>query len=144
LSTQLSTNEATVSYRKVKTSSDRSFGRVFALAFAVVALWPLASGAPMRLWAAIVAACFLGVSIAAPRLLNPLNRAWARLGLLMGRILSPVVMAVVYSIIIVPAGLLLRVLGRDPLRLKWQPQAETYWIAREQPAPEPDSMSRQF
>ena len=80
----------------------------------------------------------------APRLLHPLNRVWFALGLLLHHVVNPVVMALMFYGAILPMALLLRALGKDLLRLKREPQAASYWIAREPPAPAPDSMSKQF
>ena len=140
----MSTNEPIVSHRKIKGGSDRSFGVVFAGAFAVIALWPALSGGPVRGWSAAVAGVFLLLAAVAPATLAPLNRLWLRFGLLLGHIMSPVVMAVAYAVLVVPAGSIMRAAGKDPLRLKWDAETQTYWIAREQPAPGPGSMSKQF
>lgn len=140
----MSTNDLIVSHRKIKTSSDRSFGLVFAGVFAVIAVWPLVAGGGWRPWAAGLALAFLAAALAAPKMLAPANRVWSRLGLALGHIVAPVVMGIVFALVVVPTGLLMRMLGKDMLRLKWQPGAETYWIARTPPAPAPGSMSRQF
>ena len=98
----------------------------------------------MRLWAAVLAVCFLAATLVAPRLLAPLNHLWSRLGLLLSHIVSPVVMGLVYAFVIVPMGLMLKAMGRDLLRLNWESQTSSYWIERTPPAPQPDSMSKQF
>jgi hypothetical protein len=140
----MSTNEPIVSHRTIKTSSNRSFGLVFASFFAVVAAAPLLSGDAMRLWAAVLAVCFLALTVLAPGLLAPLNRLWSRLGLLLSHVVSPVIMALLYAVLILPAGLLLKAMGRDLLSLNWQPKSPSYWIDRLPPAPQPSSMSKQF
>ena len=140
----MSTNEPVVSHRKVVAGSDRSFGLVFAGVFVLVALLPAIHGAPVRWWALIVAAAFAAVAFFVPRILHPLNRAWFALGLLLHHVVNPVVMALMFYGAILPMALLLRALGKDLLRLKREPDSETYWIEREPPAPAPGSMSKQF
>ena len=140
----MAANEPVVSHRKVVAGSDRSFGLVFAGFFALVALLPLVHGGAMRWWALGVAAAFAGAALLAPRLLHPLNRLWFKLGLLLHHVVNPLVMAVMFYGAILPMALLLRVLGKDLLRLKREPAAASYWIAREPPAPAPGSMSKQF
>lgn len=140
----MAANEPVVSHRKTVAGSDRSFGLVFAGFFAIVALLPLLHGGPVRLWALAVAAVFMAAAFFAPRLLHPLNRVWFALGMLLHHVVNPVVMAVMFYGAILPMALLLRALGKDLLRLKREPQAASYWIPREPPAPEPGSMSKQF
>jgi hypothetical protein len=140
----MAANEPVVSHRKVVAGSDRSFGLVFAAFFAVVALLPAIHGAPVRWWAVAVAAAFAAIAFIAPRVLHPLNRAWYALGLLLHHVVNPVVMAFMFYGAILPMALLLRALGKDILRLKREPQAASYWIPREQPAPAPGLMSKQF
>lgn len=125
--------------------SERSFGLVFTVVFTVIGVWPwLFRGAPVRLWALAVAILFLGLTFLAPKILSPLNRLWFRFGLLLHRVVNPIVMALIYYGAIVPTGLLLKAFGKDLLRLKRAPDAQTYWIAREPPGPERGSMSKQF
>lgn len=127
----------------IEMGSDRSFGVVFALVFLVVALWPereaLLGGKfaleGVRWWSVGVSGVFLGLGLAAPRVLRPLNRLWFRLGLLLGRVVAPIVMAVVYFGTVTPTGLILRLLGKDLLRLRRDPEADTYWVTRDPEAP---------
>jgi hypothetical protein len=124
--------------------TERSFGIVFALVFTVIGLWPLISGGAVRTWSLLIAAAFLLAGFAAPAVLAPLNRLWFRFGMLLGRIVSPVVMALLFYLTVMPTGLLMRLFGKDVLRLKFDSQAETYWIPREPPGPPPDSLKQQF
>ena len=128
----------------IEGSSDRVFGLVFAGVFSVVALWPLVQGEAIRLWAMLVAVAFLVLAIAIPRSLSQLNRLWMRLGLLMGRVVSPVAIGIVYYLTVVPTGLILRALGKDPLRLRFERELPSYWIKREPPGPNPKTMNDQF
>jgi hypothetical protein len=124
--------------------SERSFGTVFAAVFLIVALWPLIRWQEPRYWALAVAALFGGVAWTVPSLLGPLNRLWFRFGLLLHRIVSPVVLSALFFLTVVPIGLIYRLLGKDPLRLRIERDQTSYWIAREPPGPPPDSMANQF
>ena len=135
---------AIVAHRKPKPGSNRTFGLAFAVLFAVVGFWPLLSGGGYRLWALCLALAFAVVALIAPRLLGPLNLVWFKLGLLLHKITSPVVMGLVYCLAIVPTGLVMRWRGKDLLRLNRDIGAATYWIARDPPGPSPGSMSKQF
>jgi hypothetical protein len=129
---------------RVRTSSDRNFGLVFAVFFALVGLWPLHARGHARVPALVVAAVFLVVALVRPVWLGPLNKAWAFLGLLLGRIVNPIVTAVLFYLIFTPMGFMSRLLGKDPLRLKRAPGAASYWIIRNPPGPQPETMSKQF
>ncbi len=128
----------------IEGSSDRVFGLVFAGAFSVLALWPMVHGGAIRLWAILLAAVFLVLALAVPRALSRLNRLWMRLGLLMGRVVSPVAIGIVYYLTVVPTGLIMRALGKHPMRLGFDKELPSYWIKREPPGPDPKSMSDQF
>jgi hypothetical protein len=129
---------------EIKGSSNRSFGLVFFVFFAIVSLWPVLFGNPLRWWTAPIALLFLLISFVAPQILTPLNRAWTRLGLLMHRVVNPLIMGLLFFVAITPMGLMLRLLGKDLLRLKRDPKAQSYWIVRDPPGPAADSMRRQF
>lgn len=129
---------------EVKIGSDRNFGFTFAAACLVIAGLPLVRGAPMRWWAVALAAAFALAALAAPSLLRPLNRLWFRLGLALHHIVNPIIMAAIFYLAVTPMGLIMRALGKDPLRLKRDEDSATYWIARKRPAPAPRSMSKQF
>lgn len=128
----------------VQMGSERSFGLVFAVVFSVVALWPLKSGGELRLWALVTAAAFLVVSLAAPKLLKPLNLVWFKFGLLLHKIMSPLIMGLLFFVTVTPIGVLMRATGKDPMRLKRDPAATSYWITRDPPGPAPASMKNQF
>lgn len=128
----------------VQVGSEKSFGIVFAVVFALIALKPLLDGLPPHWWAVVVAGCFLLAAFVAPPLLRPLNLLWFKFGLLLYKIVNPVVMALLYFTTLVPIGLLMRLCGKDPLNRSFDPAAKSYWIEREPPGPEPESMKRQF
>lgn len=138
----METNEPVVSHKKVVMGSNRSFGLVFAVFFALVALLPVVHGAPLRWWALGVALVFAAAAFFAPSLLRPLNWVWFKIGLALHHLVNPVIMAVMFYGAILPMALLLRALGKDLLRLKREPESASYWIPRETPAP--GSMSKQF
>ncbi len=128
----------------VKGSSDRSFGIVLAAAFAIAGVLPLRHGAPVRIWALAAAGAFLLIALIYPAILHWPNRGFSKLGLMIGRVTNPIVTALLFGLVFVPMGLILRLMGKDPLRLKLDPNAATYWIHRDPPGPEPESMRRQF
>lgn len=140
----MSTHENLRSHGAVKTSSDRSFGLVFAVVFLLVGLYPILAGGPVRTWSLAVAGGFLIVALLAPRVLAPLNRLWTRFGIFLHRIVSPIVLAAILYLVITPVAVVMRLLGKDPLRTRFDPDARSYWIEREPPGPPPSSMSRQF
>lgn len=140
----MGTHEDFTSKVELKGPSDRSFGWVFTAFFLLVGLWPLFRGRPLRGWALALAAVILLVAVLRPSVLHPANRAWMRLGLLMGRIVNPIVTALLFYGVFTPLGLLMRARGKDPLRLRPAPDAVSYWINREPPGPKPETMSRQF
>jgi hypothetical protein len=127
---------------EVERSSNRTLGLVFAAFFGIFTLSPLLRHHPPRLWAALVAVVFLGIALAVPNVLEPLNRFWTQLGLIIQRIVHPVVMGIMFYLIFTPAAFLIRLFGQDLLRLKYQLDANSYWICR-QPL-EPGGMARQF
>jgi hypothetical protein len=128
----------------VKGSSNRGFGLVFVVVFTIVALAPLRHGEPLRLWSLGLAALFLGAALIAPHLLAPLNRLWTRFGLLLHGVVNPIVMGLLFFVTVTPIGLMMRVLGKDPLRLRFDREARSYWIERRPPGPAPQSMRQQF
>jgi hypothetical protein len=140
----MSANEPMIQRRRTVVGSNRSFGIVFAVVFGIIALWPVLSGNMPRLWAGIVAAAFLLAALVAPRLLLPLNRAWFYVGLALHRVINPVVMGIIYFGTVVPVGLILKLRGKDLLRLKRDPEAQSYWIDRDPPGPPSGSMTKQF
>jgi hypothetical protein len=129
---------------QIEGSSDRVFGLVFAGVFLVIAVWPLVHGVPPRWWALVVSAVFGGIALLKPVLLARLNRLWMKLGILLGKVVSPIALGILFYGVITPIGVVIRLTGKDPLRLKRDPAADSYWIARAPPGPPPDSMTNQF
>lgn len=125
------------------TGSDRSFGLVFAAFFAIVFGWKLWHG-DANFWWLGLSQGFLVVALALPRLLHPLNVIWARFGLLLHAITSPIILGVIFFVVLLPFGLIMRMAGKRPLRLQRDPAATTYWVRREPPGPDADSFLNQF
>jgi Saxitoxin biosynthesis operon protein SxtJ len=125
-------------------SSDRAFGLVFCALFALVGLSPLRAHHPVRWWALAVSAAFLIITLVRSAWLAPLNRIWTKLGVLMGRIISPVITALLFYVVVTPTAFLFRLLGKDPLRLHSDAEVRSYWIERHPPGPLPDTMPNQF
>lgn len=121
--------------------SNRSFGIVFTLAFIAIALYPLFSGGPVRLWSLLLALTILLATIIRPSLLSRPNQLWFRFGLFLGGIVAPIVMGLVYITTIIPIGLIVRISGKDLLRLRFDDNEKTYWITRDTP---PQPMKNQF
>ena len=129
---------------EIKTSSDRAFGVVFTVVFAIIAAWPLLGGELPRWWALAISGLFLAASLVRPSVLAPLNRLWTRFGLLLHRIVNPLVMGLMFFVVVTPMGVIMRLAGKDPMRLRRDPAAATYWIEREPPGPAPETMKQQF
>jgi hypothetical protein len=110
--------------------SDRNFGLVFTVAFAFFGLWPLRHHLPIRSWLLALSAATLLITLVRPSLLHPANRIWTTLGLLLGRVVNPIVMALLFYLVFTPVAILMRAMGKDPLRLAADPEADSYWIPR--------------
>lgn len=131
-------------HREPELPSERSFGLVFAGAFALVGAWPLIHGRAPHLWAFAFAVLLLALALFLPDALRIPNRLWMKFGMLLGKILSPVVMLILFSVVFVPAALILKIRGKDLLRLKQDPAAGSYWIERDPAEAAAQSMRNQF
>ena len=129
---------------KLVTPSNLSFGLVFATFFILIGLWPLIHGESPRLWAVALSVTFFLVALAVPRALLPLNRLWTRFGRLLHAIVSPIALGIVFYCVVTPTGLILRLLGKDPLRLRVDRSAKSYWVMRTPPGPDAESLKNQF
>lgn len=129
---------------EVEGSSNRSFGVVFTVVFLVIALLPLLKGEGPRVWGLAVSGMIAALTLFRPAVLTVPNRLWMRFGLLLGKIVSPVVIGILFYGIITPFGIVMRLAGKDPLRLKRDHGATTYWIRRDPPGPPPESLTNQF
>lgn len=139
-----STHEDYFREHAVKGSSDKSFGLVFAGFFTLVAVLPLLHGGALRLWALGIAAAFAIVAFVRPSLLAVPNRWWMKFGLLLAKVVNPIVMGLLFYLTVTPTAAIMRAMGKDPLRLKIDKSAKSYWIERDPPGPAPDTMSHQF
>jgi len=124
-------------------SSDRSFGLVFGVVFCIIACWPLLYLESPRWWALAIAIAFAIVALLRPQLLHQLNLAWLALGRLLHKIVSPLVMGVIFFAIVTPTGWIMRLNGKDLLSLKRRPDQKSYWI-RPEPARSETEMKNQF
>ncbi len=138
------THERLTVVDEIKGSHDRAFGLTFAAVFFLIGVVPFLRGRSVRWWSIAVAGAFLVVALVVPRLLAPLNRIWFKFGLLLNQITRPVIMGLVFVTTVIPLALLLRALGKDSLRLRFDRSASTYWIERRPPGPAPNTMSRLF
>jgi len=127
-----------------KMGSERSFGLVFAIVFAIIGLWPATQGGTSRLWAIMVALAFLALGYMWPAVLRPLNIAWFRFAIVLSAVVTPIVMVVLYVTTFLPTTLFLRLAGRDVLGLKREPDRASYWLIRDPPGPGQGTMKRQF
>jgi hypothetical protein len=125
-------------------SSDRSFGLVFAAVFGLVAAWSWWHGGRWWPYAVGLAIVFGALGVAAPAVLAPLNWAWKHVGLLMGKVMNPIILGIMFYGVMLPIGAFLRWRGKDLLRLKLDRAAASYWIEREPPGPPPETMRNQY
>ena len=125
---------------KSKKNSNKSFGFLFFLVFLTVGLWPLISSESIRIWSIFLSIVFLLLGIVNSKILNPFKKGWIKLGELLGRIIAPVVMFVIFFLIVTPIGLLMRLLGKDIINLKFNKKIKSYWMPRKAIK----SMKRQF
>ena len=128
----------------VKGGTDRGFGLVFAGFFAIVGALSWWNDHTGWRWMLPLAAAFLAVALIYPRLLGPLNRLWLKFGLLLYKVMNPLILGLLFFVTIMPIGLLMRLFGKDFLRLKLDRGARSYWIERKPPGPPPQSMRNQF
>jgi len=113
--------------KDIKISSNRSFGIVFSIFFLILFFYPLLNGNDIRLWAIVVSIIFLGLALINSKILTPLNKIWFKFGILLGKIVSPIVMGVVFFLIVTPTSLIMKILGKNILNIK-KSKKFTYWI----------------
>ena len=122
-------------------SSNKSFGLLFFIVFLIIGLWPLKNGESLNFYFIIASVVFLILGLLNSKLLSPLNKSWIKLGEILGIIIAPIVMALVYFAILTPISIIVRVFGKDLLGLKFLKEKETYWIKRKKNL---GSMKKQF
>ena len=125
----------------MKKSSEKSFGILFGIIFMLIAFWPLFYSKDIQLWSFIVASIFLIFAFIKPNLLKKPNNVWIKFGEILGFIIAPIVMALIYFLILTPISLLLRVYGKDLLNLKYEKKLKSYWVSRKKNI---GKMNRQF
>jgi hypothetical protein len=141
---QQSTHEGFSREDKVTVGSERSFGIVMAVFFGLVAALNLWHEGRVWPWAGGTAALFLAAAFLRPTALKPLNWLWFKFGMLLHAVVSPIVMGLLFYVAVWPTGIVMRALGRDLLRLKREPDSDSYWIVRRPPGPAPETMKDQF
>ena len=112
--------------------SDRNFGIVFSIFFLVISLWNFFSDGSIKTWAILIAIVFIIISFVVPKILHPLNKIWFKFGLLIGAIVAPIVMGIIFFAIVTPTGLIMRLIGKDLLNKKINKTVKSYWIQRKQ------------
>ena len=121
-------------------NSNRSFGLLFFVVFLIIGIWPLLNEETLRLWSIVISFIFLILGLLKSKLLSPLNSSWIKFGEILGKFIPPIIMALIYFIIITPIGLLMRLIGKDLLNIKFN-QQKSYWVQREKNI---GTMKRQF
>ena len=129
-----------MNHQSIQMGSNRSFGIVFFIFFLIIALWPLLNNHEIRLWSLIISLIFLILGILNSKLLSPLNKLWMRFGLLLGRIVSPIIMGIIYFFVVTPTGLIMKIFRKDLLSLKKNDE-KSYWIEKND---EKSNMKNQF
>ena len=124
----------------IKISSNRSFGIVFFIVFLLIALYPLTYSQDIRVWSTIISIIFLVLGLLNSKILTPLNKLWSKFGIFLGKIISPVVMGIIFFLVVTPIGLLMRLLGKDLIYLKYN-NNKSYWIEKKGPK---SKMKNQF
>ncbi len=124
----------------IKISSNRSFGIVFFIVFLIIALYPLTYSEEIRNWSIIISLIFLVLGLFNSKILTPLNKLWFKFGIFLGKIISPIIMGIIFFLVVTPIGLFMRLLGKDLINLKYN-NNHSYWIERNGPK---SKMKNQF
>tara|TARA_B100000767_G_C19683177_1_gene500523 strand:- start:187 stop:564 length:378 start_codon:yes stop_codon:yes gene_type:complete len=122
-------------------SSNKNFGIIMAIFFVIIALWPKFYGNEIRIWSIIVSFIFIFFALLVPRYLKTLNILWTKFGFLLGKIIAPIIMMIIFFLIVTPIGLIMRLSQKDILKLKKDKNSSTYWINR---TDEKSNMKNQF
>ena len=126
---------------EIKLGSNRSFGIVFFIVFILIAIYPLINQEEVKIWSLIISFLFLILGLLNSKILTPLNKLWFRFGLFLGKIISPIIMALIFFLVVTPIGLLMRFFGKDVLNLKLNKKKSSYWIEKVGPK---SKMKNQF
>jgi hypothetical protein len=124
----------------IKIGSNRNFGIVFFIVFLLISLYPLLNQESLRIWSLIFSLIFLILGIINSKILTPLNKAWFKFGILLGKIISPLVMGLIFFFVVTPIGILMKILRKDLLNLRFN-QNKTYWVEKTEPK---SKMKNQF
>ena len=124
----------------VKIGSNRSFGIVFFVFFLIIAIYPLIKDGELRLWSLFISIVFLFLGLVNSKILNPLNKLWFKFGIFLGKVISPLVMSIIFFLVVTPIGLLMRLLNKDLLNLRFNNNV-SYWIEKTEPK---SKMKNQF
>ena len=117
---------------QVKISSNRSFGIVFFIVFLIIALYPKINNQDLRLWSLVISILFLILGLTKSKILAPLNKVWFKFGIFLGKIVSPVIMGIIFFLVVTPTGIIMRLLRKDLLNLKFD-KKKSYWIEKKGP-----------
>ena len=115
---------------KIKIGSNKSFGIVFFTVFLIIAIWPLLNGYEIRYWSLIISIVFLLLGILNSKILTPLNKIWFKIGILLGNVISPIVMSIIFFLVVTPTSFIMKILGKDLLNLK-KDTKNSYWIKKQ-------------
>ena len=124
----------------IKIGSNRSFGIVFFVVFLLIAFYPLINSQDLRLWSLIVSFIFLVLGLLNSKVLTPLNKLWFKFGILLGKVIAPLIMGIIFFLVVTPIGFLMRLFGKDVLNLKYN-KNKSYWIEKKGPK---SKMKNQF
>ena len=116
---------------EIKIGSNRSFGITFFVVFLIVGIWPLLYSESIRIWSIIISLIFLFLGLIKFRYLTPLNKLWSKFGILLGSIVNPIVMGFVFFVVLTPIAIIMKLIGKDILKRKFNKSEKTYWIYRE-------------
>ena len=125
---------------QIDIGSNRSFGIVFFIFFLIISLCPIINGENFRIWALLISFIFLILGLVNSKILTPLNKLWSKFGILLGKIISPLIMGIIFFFVVTPIGLLMRLFKKDLLNLKFN-KRQTYWIEKNEPK---SKMNKQF
>ena len=125
---------------EIKISSNKSFGVVFFIVFLIVSIYPLINNGELRIWSLITAIIFLILGLINSKVLTPFNKLWFKFGLLLGKVISPLIMGIIFFLVVTPTALIMRIIGKDLLNLKFN-NKKSYWIEKTGPK---SKMKNQF
>ena len=121
-------------------STNKSFGVVFFIVFFIIAIFPLKNNGDIRIWSLVISIIFLLLGLLNSKILTPLNKYWFKFGIFLGKIISPMIMGIIFFLVVTPTGLIMRLLGKDILNLKYN-KNQSYWIEKNGPK---SKMKNQF